>query len=1216
MAVLVALAFGGIGSAIFGAGTFGAQAMFLAGSLIGNLIFPNKSPRGGPKLTDLHVTASTYGKAIQWGWGTARVDGNIIYAGQLVPHKHSSSPFGKGGLVGGPSTYTYSWSGGVGLCSTEFTGPIQKVLKIWADTKLVYDATGQSGLTKNVPGNGGGGKGGGGHHSTGQAVVNGGVTQAYNKLGHFRVLLGTQDQMPDPVAEHLFGAANVNGNRGMALVVFDDCDMNPYGNRVPNWNFEVQFSGPNNYTQDAFKFIFDTSVVGAPSGAGVAIDTFRQRAYFFHVAGASTVAGIHAMDLKTGTEVMFSTFQRTFAPLPGSPQYTEADAAPIVADDGYLWIWSNEANYGPWIKIDPDSLLAITSIGTANSFTPIGGATTLPFYAIPLKFKTNCLFVAGETFTDLTLIDLDGRGPISTGTYTDNKMKMCGGNQIDDGSAEVFALGIPSIGGGTTLPLNLYQITADYLTGAGSGGTITPHLISAIHPADVDSEWSHFTAVSYFVFDSTDGNVMVFVQSGDSVTSGHFDQYLIKISTATGGIMWKMPYHYDTGSPPQIPGNPDDGSYQTIISTGIFSWIDSIQHKVWSVSTQDGVASQNQWDTSLVAGYQGWADPVGAILFHGNYTPKSISNEWGVLVTSSAAGGETLATIVGQIGTAVGYLDPDQDVSTLTDIVPGYVIADQMTAADAIKPLALAYLFDGVESDYVMKYVKRGGTSAFTVPSTSLGYVDTKKNSVIQETRAQEIDLPRQISLTFIDPNRNYQQSTQYARRPTNPFPTMHSKAQAEQSIPIVEEPEFMRRLAEKILFSAWVERVSYKTMVAWDFLTVDPTDVGTLTYPDGSTVIVRITNNDVGVNLTSNWQSVAQSGETYVESTATADGGNGFVQQSLIPTAPSKLFLMDMPLLQDTDDLGQSFAPLYEAASAYGTTYAGTTVLRSLDNALFSPVGVFDSTMEVPWGVLTTTLGDTAHPFAVDYTNVINVMMVTGADQLSSATLLQVCNGANAVAIYSPRTGVIEIVQFLTKTVNGDGSLTLSGLLRGRRGTEVYTGTHASGEQLVLLTAADVQAFKMARSDMNVVEYYKAPSIGTLEEAVDSVPFTDTGRAWKPYAPVQQTATLSGSDIDLAWVRRTRVGGELADFTGIVPLAEQAESYEVDIYNALGDTVLRTLRVDYGATPTTSPGVTYLAADIATDFGSTPTTLNVAIYQISTVIGRGFGKLVNLTVM
>jgi hypothetical protein len=118
------------------------------------------------------------------------------------------------------------------------------------------------------------------------------------------------------------------------------------------------------------------------------------------------------------------------------------------------------------------------------------------------------------------------------------------------------------------------------------------------------------------------------------------------------------------------------------------------------------------------------------------------------------------------------------------------------------------------------------------------------------------------------------------------------------------------------------------------------------------------------------------------------------------------------------------------------------------------------------------------------------------------------------------------------------------------------------------------------------------------------------TGRDLKPYAPWNVRAVKSGSpeNITLSWVRRTRIGGELKDGTGTVPLGEASESYEVDILDGPGGTVLRTLA-------STSPSVVYANADILADFGAVPASLSVALYQLSAVAGRGFPRLITLEI-
>ncbi|MBN66728.1 MAG: hypothetical protein CMM94_04070 [Rickettsiales bacterium] len=71
----------------------------------------------------------------------------------------------------------------------------------------------------------------------------------------------------------------------------------------------------------------------------------------------------------------------------------------------------------------------------------------------------------------------------------------------------------------------------------------------------------------------------------------------------------------------------------------------------------------------------------------------------------------------------------------------------------------------------------------------------------------------------------------------------------------------------------------------------------------------------------------------------------------------------------------------------------------------------------------------------------------------------------------------------------------------------------------------------------------------------------------------------------------------EWRDGVGI-PLGEESELYEVDILD--GGNVVRTIEV-------ISPTASYTAAEQTTDFGSAQSSLDVKIYQLSAVVGRGY---------
>ena len=122
---------------------------------------------------------------------------------------------------------------------------------------------------------------------------------------------------------------------------------------------------------------------------------------------------------------------------------------------------------------------------------------------------------------------------------------------------------------------------------------------------------------------------------------------------------------------------------------------------------------------------------------------------------------------------------------------------------------------------------------------------------------------------------------------------------------------------------------------------------------------------------------------------------------------------------------------------------------------------------------------------------------------------------------------------------------------------------------------------------------------------------FTPAGVGLRPFsvAHVDQpwrTPRTSG-DLTVRWTRRSRALA--ADSWGglEVPLAEELEAYEVEILD--GATVKRVL-----STATTS--AVYTAADQTADWGrplDPGDTLDIRIFQLSTLIGRGAATTITL---
>jgi hypothetical protein len=177
----------------------------LAGAAIDSALFGgSESPRHveGPRLKDIDGLTSTEGAPIPRVYGRARIGGQLIWATRLEEVANTSvdrsgSQGGKG-LGGGQrttsTTYSYYANLAIGLCE----GPVAFVRRVWADGREIDQTT---------------------------------LTMRFHP--------GSETQAPDPLVVAKEGAQNAPAYRGLAYVVFERLDLAPFGNRVPQFSFEV-----------------------------------------------------------------------------------------------------------------------------------------------------------------------------------------------------------------------------------------------------------------------------------------------------------------------------------------------------------------------------------------------------------------------------------------------------------------------------------------------------------------------------------------------------------------------------------------------------------------------------------------------------------------------------------------------------------------------------------------------------------------------------------------------------------------------------------------------------------------------------------------------------------------------------------------------------------------------------------------------------------------
>jgi hypothetical protein len=202
--LLLQVAGAAIGTALGGpiGGVLGTALGGIAGATIDSALLNRgggNSKTEGPRLTEIGGLASTEGAAVPRVFGRARLGGQLIWATRFEEEIKLSITRTKSGAKGGKSqktyetTYAYHANLAIGLCE----GPIAFVRRIWVDGRELDFAT-----------------------------------------VSMRVHLGFDDQDPDPLIAAK-EAGEAPAYRGIAYVVFERFPLADYGNRVPQFSFEV-----------------------------------------------------------------------------------------------------------------------------------------------------------------------------------------------------------------------------------------------------------------------------------------------------------------------------------------------------------------------------------------------------------------------------------------------------------------------------------------------------------------------------------------------------------------------------------------------------------------------------------------------------------------------------------------------------------------------------------------------------------------------------------------------------------------------------------------------------------------------------------------------------------------------------------------------------------------------------------------------------------------
>lgn len=968
-------------------------------------------------------------------------------------------------------------------------------------------------------------------------VTGAGPVSPFADLGdvsqYMRVYLGAEDQDVDPrmaaTIDAAFGAGSTPAYRGVTYIVFQDVPLEKIGNRLPQVSVEAATATTPAYPVETFVTGFESMVAG--SGATFSADGTR----LTWMRTASGVSHLEVWDVASRALMIATPLDTSVGAPPSFPGQLG------IAANGDVYVVSTTEQL---LRYPPDGVGVAVDCGTipidadyAMTLTDGAGVERVFITVGGATPPDGAQYVPGEV---ITLLDT------AAGTGTAFRI----GWYFKDAYGDIWALG---------------QIVFDDLTCCLWRVVDTGARPGSLDHAFVTMPFSNGTSfgVGGFAYHAQGGGLDAFlVKWGDHLA-------LIDIDTLTLSA-----------------SNPTDSVSAAFLDAPTFAIIPPGAARFWVGTTEWDAASLTAIRTidTTPYGYPGansssfLYDRVNHALIYTHVDDTHIA--W-LYLDRGAGAGVTLRAIVEDVAARCGLdVAADIDASDLTQTVEGYSWS-QGTGKAILEPLLEAYDSEARPHDFTVEFRRRGAAVLGTIPVADMGAAAGGKGGEARYSLAAALDtdLPLKVNLTFADLANDQQPNTAIAQRPGAATDSRRELSLDASTLALTAAAA--RPMAEGYLRRGWIKAQTGSTALSRAWTKLEPGDAWTLQL-DEVDWAAKLTRLEFGANgvLATEWERYSP--RAHVASALAGAPADGLTPATLASFGYTKGLFLDVPLARDADDglIGYLAAAPYSAAVAW----PGAAFWRSDDGVAYDTgLGAVATTQAATMGYALSALPD-ALATVWDAASIVTVKLFDG--ELASDTKANVGAGTNRALLGD------EIIGFTTATLMAADTYQLSGLIRGRRGTEWATGGHAAGERFVLLAGLPQAA--MGASDVGDAFFVKPITNGGASGFPQAV--TYTGASLKPYAPCHLAVAEVAGDLVATWTRRTRLGGTWRDNQD-VPLGEGSEAYLGQVLNGAG-AVIRSFA------GLTAPTLTYTAAQQATDAGAGAT---LRVMQVSATVGAGF---------
>ncbi|WP_410217860.1 glycoside hydrolase TIM-barrel-like domain-containing protein [Paracoccus sp. (in: a-proteobacteria)] len=484
------------------------------------------------------------------------------------------------------------------------------------------------------------------------------------------------------------------------------------------------------------------------------------------------------------------------------------------------------------------------------------------------------------------------------------------------------------------------------------------------------------------------------------------------------------------------------------------------------------------------------------------------------------AGAVTLRAVVRDICRAAGVTA--LDVSGISGIVRGYALQGSESARAALQPLMLAYGFDAVERDGVLKFVARDGLAAAQITEADLALAgEVTGFETVRQVEATNVS---QLRLSHVAAGGDYAVATAEA-------------SGGREGGRAVSDSEFsmvLTRPEGRAIADRWMAEAELARDTARFALPPSRGDLG-----PGDIVVSRMTGQE-----SRRWRidRVERAGAITVDAVRVDAGfysarlshhDQGSIRRYSPPLPVMPVFL-DLPLLKGDE---VPHAPYLAVA---GHPWPGTVAAYASAEA----EGGFDLNLLIERrGLIGRTMTPLyrARPGLIDRGGALKLRLVS--DPLRSVTERALLSGANALAIGDGSIDRWEVMQFARAELTAPNVWEISHRLRGQAGTDAVMPDIWPAGSLVVFLDGGVRQLDLPPSSRGQERFWRVgPALAAPDEpSFRSRTTVAKGIGLRPYAPCH--LRMVGRDV--TWVRRSRIEGDSWEGPDI-PLGEENERYLV----------------------------------------------------------------------